>query len=137
MAETIVQAIQTAFGTYTPWTAWTPTFSASAGTWTSIGSTARWMQIGKTVHFYIFAVGTTSNTGVANLRFTLPSTPLQTADNIIGGGCTAFYTGAPFSGCYVYSNSLGAIIVAFSTTSITWTNSASNGFTITGSYEVA
>lgn len=133
----VLSAAKTALGTYTAWTAWTPIFTASAGTWTSIGSTARWMQIGKIVHFYIFAAGTTSNTGVINLRFSLPSTPLQTADNIIAGGCLCHYTGSPYGGYYVYNNSLGVINVGFSLPSTSWTNSASNGFTVTGHYEVA
>ncbi len=52
------------------WTAWTPTYTGGGGTWAGSG-TAKYIQIGKLVLFWVAASATLSGT-TAYLTYTLP-----------------------------------------------------------------
>jgi hypothetical protein len=68
------------------WTAWTPTYSANGGmTFVSVTTTtARYLQFGKLVGYYLFANGTTAGTASTGVTFTLPVTAANSSH-----GCTA------------------------------------------------
>lgn len=72
-AASIVSILATIAGYESAWTAWTPTVSASSGTFTTLGTvTARYKQIGKTVFFYITIPITTNGTAAGFVQATLP-----------------------------------------------------------------
>ena len=56
------------------WTTWSPTYGAGgAMTYTTVTSNyAKYRQQGKTVHFAIYATGTTGGVAAPNISFTLP-----------------------------------------------------------------
>lgn len=107
----------TGLGTYTGWTAWSPTYTGSGSMTTSSENTvlARYTQIGKTVFFQIVATMTTGGTASNSLIFTLPITAVYGASNEIAGGCTVtdaarqagFYIGTSTTtiACRKYDNS--------------------------------
>jgi hypothetical protein len=64
------------------WTAWTPTISATTGSFTTTSAAGRYIKIGKTVHFTIAVTITTVGTG-SGARFTLPVIA-QTAVGTVG-----------------------------------------------------
>ena len=70
------------------WQTWTPSFSAAGSmTYTSVTTNlARFMRVGKTVHFNIQATGTTGGSASSGLRFTLPSTSLAGTNIPTGAG---------------------------------------------------
>ena len=63
------------------WTSWTPTYGANGSmTYTSVTTDyAKYIQIGKTVHFQMSAFGTIGGTVDTRLTFTLPIDTLGTA----------------------------------------------------------
>lgn len=71
-------------GSSPTWTAWTPTISANAGTFTSVSATGRYSTVGKIV-FVAFKVNIVTNgTASSYIKATLPSTPAAHG-NIIHG----------------------------------------------------
>lgn len=62
------------------WTAWVPTVTAGSGTFTALGTvTARYKQVGKTVHFYIAIPITTNGTAAGFVQATLPVASANTS----------------------------------------------------------
>lgn len=57
------------------WTTYTPTITASSGTFTTVSATGRFMVIGKTVHISIVITDTTNGSAAGNLIATLPTSP--------------------------------------------------------------
>ena len=91
-------------GTHIPWTAWTPTLTASGlMTWTATTIyLARYCQIGKVVYFQTCIFGTVGGTLDYALMFTLPVAPKYTNDNYIGGGCLVISNGVNLAGSWRY-----------------------------------
>jgi len=56
----------------TGWTSYTPTITASGGTFTTVTATGRYKRIGKTIHLQITVTMTTVNTAVGLLKASLP-----------------------------------------------------------------
>jgi hypothetical protein len=121
---------KTALGTYTPWTDWTPTLTASGSmTWTSTSiNEARYTQIGKIVFFKVNITGTVGGSLSTELQFTLPSTPTGVCE----GGCRIFNPAAN-SGVFVYS--AGKILVSLYNAAA-W-SSGTGGVSVQGFYQVA
>lgn len=121
---------KTALGTFTDWTDWTPTLTASGSmTWTSRTITeARYMQIGKIVFFKVGITGTIGGSLSTELQFTLPSTPTGVCE----GGCRVFNPTAN-SGTFVYSG--GKILVSFYN-AVAW-SAGTGGISVQGFYQVA
>lgn len=117
------------------WTTWTPTYGASGSlTFTSITTNyAKYLQIGKTIHFAIYATGTTGGTASNSITFTLPVAAANlynifSAAVLPGGGVTI--GGSAFS-----DNSATVVFVR----KYDGSNYALGGSTIrvSGSYEAA
>ncbi len=124
------------------WSDWTPTLTnITKGNGTTV---ARYIQIGKVVHFYFrFTMGSTSSMGSAPY-FSLPSTPAYAfmATSQIGDYGTTNYIGmSDVSGANVYLAAQYAAatyiyyIFVNSTTPMTWTTNDS--IAVWGTYEVA
>lgn len=148
--ETLVADSSTATGlayksaaTLYPWTTWTPTWSLfTVGNGTT---TARYQKIGKTVHYWLkFTFGSTSAMGNGT-SFSLPSTPFSGCDNaptmLMRDTGTAWFFGIAIQeGNQVYINAINtsgtyAQPAQSSTIPFTWTTN--DFFTINGSYEEA
>ena len=89
---------------FTDWATWTPTYSASTGTWTGISGVAQWCQMGKIVFIQITAYGTTS-ASTDSLFFTLPVTPANDSNDLVGGGCVSVESVAEYAGAMTYLSS--------------------------------
>lgn len=126
---------KTALGTYTAWTAWTPTLAAVGGG--SLGSSAigvsRWTQIGKVAILQIQVLGTVSG-AVSQLTFTAPVAPLQSTANLVGSGCLIFDNGSPKAGTVVYT---GTVFGVSKLDNSNWGATANDGYSVNLSYEVA
>ena len=79
------------------WTAFTPVLNATSGTITSyVVNTARYAQLGKTVHVFIDVVVTNNGTGAAQKELTLPITAKDAGhsgggiDMVTGNGLVVF-----------------------------------------------
>ena len=73
------------------WTAYTPTFTAGAGTPTTVTiNKARYIQIGKTIHGRIDATVTNHGTASGQLKFTLPVTALDLSFSATGAETHSF-----------------------------------------------
>ena len=70
-------------GTSWAWQDWTPTITATTGSFTTTSAAGRYTQIGKTVHFQVAVTITTVGTGTG-AKFSLPVTA-QSAIGTIGG----------------------------------------------------
>ena len=75
------------------WTAYTPTVTAGAGSFTTVSATGRHLIIGKLTHIRIGITVTTNGTASSFIRVTLPNTVSITAilagrDNNSGKACT-------------------------------------------------
>jgi hypothetical protein len=126
------------------WTTWTPTYTnMTIGNGTSV---ARYVKIGKTVHWYLkFVFGSTSSFG-AYTAFTLPSTPVSgfayNARGLLRDAGTAWrFCSAIVEGQDVYPNvelvngTYSADASVTSTIPFTWTT---NDFLqLAGTYEEA
>ena len=69
------------------WTTWTPTYGASGSlTYTSVTTGyAKYLQIGKTIFFNLYATGTTGGTASNSITFTLPVAAANLY-NVFSGG---------------------------------------------------
>lgn len=123
-------------GSFTAWSTWTPTFTASGSmTFAATASVARYTRIGKIVYFQITASGTTGGTASTAVRFTLPVTPaLSATANSIGGGC--WVTDTNTASGYWGWNTAGYIQV-FKYDLSNFGLGASRAFSLCGFYEVA
>lgn len=54
------------------WTAWTPTITADAGTFTTTSASGRYMRVNKLIQYQVSITITTVGTATGGLRFTLP-----------------------------------------------------------------
>lgn len=118
--------------TYLPqaWSSWTPTITASSGTFTTTSGSGRFIQYGKTVLWSATLTLTTAGTATGTLLFTLPATAAGAA--AIGGGievtnglaCTVFTSGAVATGSILRYDA--ATVIASGRT-----------LRVSGSYEVA
>ncbi len=112
------------------WTAYTPTLTASVGTYTSASATGRYKTIGKTVFVNVLITITTVGTGTYP-EFTLPVTPRDISEVLFYGSEQATtaktINGRRFSattvGVAYYDNSMPAASGAI--------------FRLTGVYEAA
>lgn len=75
------------------WSAWTPTVTASSGTFTTVSGSGRYAQYGKTVVWSATITITTAGTAAGNVRFTLPVSAAAGLAQI-GHGREASSTGA-------------------------------------------
>jgi hypothetical protein len=136
-ASAAIAISKTELGTYTAWTNWTPTFTASGSM--TIGSLsisiARYCQIGKIVYFQVYASMTTGGTASNAIKFTLPLSPLASADNKIGGGCWVIDTTA-VGGLFGWQNGT-TVIQCFKYDSSNFGLGASRAVNVQGFYEVA
>jgi hypothetical protein len=137
-ADAAIAISKTALGTYTAWTTWSPTLSAASGTWGTItSSNYKYCQIGKTVFFMFFALGTTSNSTTA-LTFTLPITPVSITTNFLGGGAIIQYQNTVLGGMWQYQQAAAKVYVyLYGGEGASWTASSGNGCTVMGHYDVA
>lgn len=94
-------------GTSWGWQSWTPTLTNwTIGTGGSAGTTAKYIQIGKTVHFYIRSTLGSSGQSVGNnANFTLP----VTASSFYGTGSN------PIGTMYDSNNDWGIVVAVAST----------------------
>ena len=69
----------------TPWTAYTPSVSAGAGTLTSVSASGRYKQIGKTVFVTIYINITNNGTGSSYISVTLPVTTSAALEQTMAG----------------------------------------------------
>lgn len=78
------------------WTAYTPTVTASTGTFTTVSATGRYCRIGKIVIVSVAVTITTNGTAAGSIVFTLPSglTSANGSPNYIGSGREGSLTGA-------------------------------------------
>ena len=67
------------------WTAYTPTITATSGSFTSVAGSGRYKQIGKTVLFTARAAITTNGAAAGTLLITLPVTA-RAANSVFGSG---------------------------------------------------
>ncbi len=74
------------------WTAWTPTVTATAGTFGSVAGSGRYILIGKTVLWDLSITITTVGTASGGVVFTLPVTAIA-GDHYLGGGREITTTG--------------------------------------------
>ena len=126
---TYLQLVNHGYG----WATWTPTLTASHGTWTGSASLAKYQRFGKRVDFMILASGTTNNASVTELRFTLPVTASSTT-NARGGG--SIFDGAATYAAYWALNSTTVGIASNYNTS-TLGSGAGRQINVSGSYETA
>lgn len=75
--------------TGTAWTSYTPTVTASSGTFTTVSATGRWKSIGKTVFVKIAITITTVGTASGIVAATLPNTSAD-AYNFSGNSGSGF-----------------------------------------------
>lgn len=66
------------------WTAYTPTITASAGTFTTVSGSGRYLVQGKIVHFTIEVVITTNGTAAGQIIATLPFPNVNMVRHAIG-----------------------------------------------------
>ena len=130
-ASAAIAISKTALGTFTDWTAWTPTLVGWSGSPTLI---ARYAQIGKIVHLAILIDGTSNSTATS---FTLPTTyasnsltlyPMSGRAKDNGSFLSAPAMGEVLSAatvCTVYKDGLGT----------TWTASGAKTLYLQFSYE--
>lgn len=129
-------ALATTANSYAAWTTWTPTLTASAGTWGTITSSSyRYTIVGKKVTVEFFAYGTLSGTPT-NIRFTLPVTPALTTDDFISGGGMCYQNGTSTSGYFRYDNAT-ATIHCRRYDNNPYPATTGNGFGCNFSYEIA
>lgn len=99
----------------TAWTAYTPTVSATSGTFTTVSATGRYKQIGKTIHMQADVTMTNVGTAVTNLQITLPFTA---ASNVyIGAAREHALTGK--SGAAIIQSG-GSVAIAIDATGATF-----------------
>lgn len=64
---------------FADWDSWTPTVSASSGTFTSVSATGKYAVIGGLTFFRVIITITTNGTAASIARFTLPTTATEAA----------------------------------------------------------
>ncbi len=55
------------------WTAFTPTITSGAGTFTTVAGSGAWQQLGKILHLRLLISITTNGTAATNIQFSLPN----------------------------------------------------------------
>ena len=112
------------------WASWTPTYTAVAGTFTSVTtSTAIYQRHGNRVEFAVKASGTTS-AGTADLRFSLP---IIAADTGYSGGGTIFDGTTDYSGYWILANTSIVSVRNYNTSSLG--AGINRSFAVTGLYK--
>lgn len=113
------------------WTAWTPTYAGStSGTPVVTTTSARFQQIGKTVHFHLDATITNVGTAVGNfMTFTLPAAPLTPGSQIAMGREIAT------AGLVVAAQGVGPLTIVGEGAGGTNTLVVNYRFVINGTYE--
>ena len=69
---------------YDAWTSYTPTITASSGSFTTVSGTGLYSQIGKAILYRVAITITTNGTAAGNVLFTLPVT--AAANDYVGTG---------------------------------------------------
>lgn len=112
------------------WTAYTPTVSALAGTYTTSSASGKYLAIGKTVHLSVTVTITTVGTGTFP-QFTLPVAPSAIAAVVIHG----WESGITAKSVYARGTSGSVVIASFYDA----TNPAASGavLKLSGIYEAA
>lgn len=121
------------------WQAWTPTYSAGGSmTFTSVTTNiARYVIIGKTVHFQIGAKGTTGGTASNYIGFTLPITAANTDQTDVGGGAMII-DGSSGDGAGAWATLLaGDIVRVFKPDFANWALGTNREIVVNGTYEIA
>lgn len=126
-------AIQEALG-ITPWTNWTPTYSATGGmTYTGVTSVvAKYFVIGKVCFFVLMCIGTTGGSSSDAIQVTLPIATKEDATHV-GGGCH-IHDSVRMSGSY-YTD-LTTRIRVFRYNSSNWNIGSNKRIHINGFYEI-
>lgn len=135
------------------WINWTPSFTNwTIGTGGSAGTIARYIQIGKTVDFYIIStLGTSGQSVGSNVSFSLPvtastgiaSTTFTPIGSLMANCASVLYSGQVWAvsnttSLLVFQTASGAFTTTTGTSStIPGTWAASNLFTASGTYEAA
>lgn len=119
--------------TYLPqaWTPWTPTITASSGTFTTVSASGRYIQYGKTVHWTLVIDITTAGTASGGVVFPLPVAVLGGAGHL-GNGREAAVTGSAVQ-VYATSTTLGRVIKYDDTTII----ASGRSLWLSGTYEAS
>ena len=79
-------------GKFPAWATWAPTLTWTGGTPTGISTTARYIQIGKIVHYMVYITATDSK-GVTNLTISTPSTAANQGGVYCGSGFHGYGAG--------------------------------------------
>ena len=79
-------------GKFPAWSTWAPTLTWTGGTPTGISTTARYIQIGKIVHYMVYITATDSK-GVTNLTISTPSTAANQGGVYCGSGFHGYGAG--------------------------------------------
>lgn len=150
IADSAVTPAKLLAGTGTGWTwqAWTPIFvNWTIGTGGSAGTTARFIQIGKTVFYSIKStLGTSGQAVGSSVTFTLPVTAQSGGNSPIGiimTGGTANATGQIWAnsttvGQLIFQNVASTYAVAVQvSSSVPFSWAAGDSFTATGTFEAA
>lgn len=128
------------------WSSWTPTTTNwTIGTGGSAGTTARYVQIGKIVHFYIKStLGTSGQSVGLSPSFSLPVAVASSATSIIAGGIECTCGGIRYNGMvtvggtatsFATSASSNQYFSISSTVPATW--AAGDSLYVSGTYEAA
>lgn len=112
------------------WTAYTPTISATSGSFTTVSGSGRYKQIGKTVWFKATATITTNGTASGTLLMSLPATA-QAANAAFGTGRDATAGGL----CLWFNASTSNAYVQ--TTGGAYPGADGRSISISGTYETA
>lgn len=91
------------------WTAWTPTITATAGTFTTVSAAGRYTQIGKTVIWSLTITMTTAGTASNYLQFTLPATAAAGNGSNIGSGRATLPTVASSAQVFLASSTTARV----------------------------
>lgn len=117
--------------TYLPqaWAAWTPTVTASSGTFTTVSGSGRYIQYGKTLLWSCTVTITTVGTAAGDVRLTLPVNAAA-ASAYIGNGRENTTTGAALQ-VFTTSASVASVNRYDNTSAI----GASRTLLLSGTYE--
>lgn len=112
------------------WTAWTPTVTATTGTFTTVSGAGQYIAVGKLIIWSATVTITTAGTAAGTLLFTLPVTAV--ANRPLGGGLITA-TGAIVSVSVATSGTTGRSLRYDGVTPI------ASGYTLllSGTYEAA
>lgn len=114
------------------WTAYTPTVTSQAGSFTTVSAVGGFKQIGKTVHFFADITITTIGTAATRMKVTVPVTPIN-AVRSVGGGFNQ--TSKKAMGTFFFDSGTAVSVVQADGT--TFPGTSGEVVSIHGTYEAA